>query len=188
MIFDKIDVIMFEGEKVILRGVELSDLDSIMESWNTLELRTFLSTPMPFSREEEENWIKSTWERRRSGQAYIFAVIDKNTKEFLGTAGLEDVSGIHKSAVLGIAIHKKENWSKGFGTDTMRVLLDIGFKYLNLNRIELFVFDFNIRGVKTYLKVGFKEVGKKRQAFYSNGKYNDMIIMDILREDWEKRQ
>ena len=69
----------------------------------------------------------------------------------------------------------------------MRVLLDIGFKYLNLNRIELFVFDFNIRGVKTYLKVGFKEVGKKRQAFYSNGKYNDMIIMDILREDWEKK-
>ena len=68
----------------------------------------------------------------------------------------------------------------------MRVLLEFGFNYLNLNSIRLRVNDFNVRGIKTYKKVGFKEVGKLRQANFVEGKYNDMVFMDILREEWEK--
>ena len=49
---------MFEGEKVRLRAVELEDLDPIMENWNNLKLREFLSMAMPYSREEEKEWIK----------------------------------------------------------------------------------------------------------------------------------
>lgn len=175
---------MYEGEKVRLRGVELSDLDSIMENWNNLKLRQFLSTPMPFSREEEKEWIQSTWERRKKGIAYQFAVEHKETKEFLGTAGLFDIDNIVRSAELGIAIHAEKNWGKGYGTDTMEVLLKIGFDYLNLNRIELRVFDFNERAIKTYKKVGFTEVGKHRQAYFRNSEYIDVIFMDILREEW----
>ena len=175
---------MFEGEKVLLRGIELTDLDAIMENWNTLKLRQFLSTPIPFSREEEKQWIQSTWERRRRGEAYQFAVENKETKKFIGTAGLFEIDNIAHSAELGIAIHAEKNWGKGFGTDTMKILLMFGFEYLNLNRIQLRVFDFNERAIKTYKKVGFTEVGKHRQAYFKDGEYGDVVFMDILREEW----
>lgn len=179
---------MFEGEKVRLRSVELTDLDAIMENWNNLKLRRFLHEPRPFSREEEKEWIRSTWEQRRRGFSYQFAVELKEDKEFLGTAGLFSFNQVSRSAELGIAIHAEKNWSKGYGTDTMRVLLEFGFNYLNLNSIRLRVNDFNIRGIKTYKKVGFTEVGKLRQANFVEGKYNDMVFMDILKEEWENSQ
>ena len=177
---------MFEGEKVRLRSVELTDLDAIMENWNDLKLREFLSSPLPFAREEEKDWIKSTWQDRKAGRAYQFAVENKDSKEFLGTGGLFGFDNIVKTAELGIAIHAEKNWSKGYGTDTMRVLLKFGFDYLNLNRIELRVMDYNERGIKTYEKVGFTHVGRKRQGHYKNGSYNDVILMDILKEEWDK--
>ncbi|MHA1355432.1 MAG: GNAT family N-acetyltransferase, partial [Candidatus Heimdallarchaeota archaeon] len=93
---------------------------------------------------------------------------------------------IVKTCELGIAIHAEKNWGKGYGTDTMRVLLKFGFDYLNMNRIELRVFEFNERGIKTYEKVGFTQVGRKRQGHYKNGSYYDVILMDILKEEWVK--
>jgi len=43
-------------------------------------------------------------------------------------------------------------------------MLDFAFQTLNLNRVELGVFDFNERAKKCYVKVGFKEVGRQRKA------------------------
>ena len=177
---------MFEGEKVRLRSIELEDLDPIMENWNNLKLREFLSLAMPYSREEEKEWIKGTWQERKAGKSHQFAVEHKETKEFLGTAGLFGFDNVVKTCELGIAIHAEKNWGKGYGTDTMKVLLKFGFDYLNMNRIELRVFEYNERGIKTYEKVGFTHIGRKRQAHYNNGKYFDVILMDILKEEWVK--
>ena len=69
----------------------------------------------------------------------------------------------------------------------MELLVEYGFNTLNMNRIELSVFYFNPRAFNTYQKVGFVEEGRKRQARYHNGKYQDEIIMAVLREDWEKK-
>ncbi len=179
---------MFEGKKVLLRSVELTDLDDILEHFNTIDLRKFISTPIPYSREEEEQWIRKTWEERQKGVAYHFAIVKKDTREFLGTCGLFDINTITRTAELGIAIHAKKNWGKGFGTDTMTVLLNIGFKFLNLHRIELRVFEFNKRAIRTYEKVGFKTVGKLRQAHFSDGKYHNVILMDILQDEWFSRE
>jgi RimJ/RimL family protein N-acetyltransferase len=175
---------MFEGEKVRLRSVELSDLDKIMEVWNNLKLRKYLASPLPFARDEEEQWIRNTWVERRKGTGYQFAVDDKVTNEFIGGGGLFGINNFTRSAELGIAIYAEKNWGKGYGTDIMKVLLRFGFDFLNLNRIQLRVVDYNIRGIKTYKKVGFKEVGKFRQTHYWEGKYYDHILMDILREEW----
>ncbi|MHA1556892.1 MAG: GNAT family N-acetyltransferase [Candidatus Heimdallarchaeota archaeon] len=179
---------MFEGEKVILRSVELSDLDDIMKNWNTLKLREFLSTPIPHSREEEEKWIRGTWEERRAGKGFQFAVDNKETKKFLGSVGLMGVDNVNRSAEVGIAIHAEENWGKGFGTDAMRVIIKVGFDYLNLHRIYLRVYDFNVRGIKSYTKIGFTEVGRHRQAHYVNGKYHDVVYMDLIRDEWLEKK
>ena len=109
---------------------------------------------------------------------------DKKTGEFIGGGGLFGINNIIRSAELGIAIYEEKNWGKGYGTDAMKVLLKFGFDYLNLNRIQLRVVDFNVRGIKTYKKVGFKEVGKLRATHFWEGEYSDQILMDILKSEW----
>ncbi len=66
----------------------------------------------------------------------------------------------------------------------MELILDFGFNYINLNRIELNVYPHNLRAIKLYEKIGFVKVATLRQSRYMNGKYIDEIIMDILRDDW----
>ena len=68
----------------------------------------------------------------------------------------------------------------------MELLVEYGFNILNLNRIELEVYDFNIQAIKSYKKVGFLEEGQKRQATYINGEYHGVIIMSILKEEWKE--
>ena len=174
---------MYYGQKTILRSLELSDIDPIMENFNDLEMRKYLLSAIPYSREDEIEWIRSTWQARRSGTSYTFAITDIEDN-FLGTCSLESIHPFHRSAVLGIAIYPKENWDKGYGSDALISLCWVGFNILNLNRIELEYLEFNQRGGKVYPKLGFKQSGVRRAAHFVNGKYHDSIVMDLLRDEF----
>ena len=175
---------MFEGKKVKLRSFELSDLDSIMENWNKIHLRRELGPVVPHSREEREAWIRKTWDDRQRGSAYAFAIEEIASGNFLGHASLNNVSKINRKASVSIAIYDEKNRGKGFGTDALRVLLEIGFSYLNLHRIGLNVFNTNPRAHTVYEKVGFKRVGEHRHTDFVNGRYVNDIVMDILEDEW----
>jgi len=76
---------------------------------------------------------------------------------------------------------------KGYGTDAMKVLLRIGFEYLNLHRIGLNVFDTNPRAIHVYEKVGFTKTGVNRHTDYVEGKYVNDVQMDILEDEWREK-
>jgi len=172
------------GDKVNLRAIERDDLDDIMKHWNTYEMRIGLSFVNPMSSMMEAEFIESAHERAKNGKAYIYAIEDLKTGEFVGTCGIESINPVNRSAELGIAIHNPDNHSKEYGTDIMVCLLKIGFNILNLHRIELLVMDFNVQAIHVYKKTGFKEVGRLREANYLQGKYNDIIVMDILEKEF----
>jgi RimJ/RimL family protein N-acetyltransferase len=174
------------GEKVKLRALEKDDLDSIMEHWNTFESRLGLGFLVPMSSMQEAEFIERAHEGAKSGKAYMFAIVHSKTDEFLGTCGIDSINTISRTAVLGIAIHNPANHSKGYGTDTMNCLLKFGFNILNLHRIELWVAEYNTVAIHVYKKVGFKEVGRKRESHFMQGKYYDLIVMDILEEEFRK--
>ena len=176
---------MFEGKKVRLRSLELTDLDNLSKYDNDLEVRITTGKAIPRSRGEYEDFIRSSWKLRQEGKGGIFAVETLTSKRFLGYCALIVKNRIARSYDLGIFIIDKTQWDKGYGTDTMRVMLDIGFNYLNCHRIELGVYPINERGIHVYKKIGFKEVGRLRESRFMNGNYRDMIIMDILEKEWK---
>ncbi len=177
----------FIGSKVILRSIELSDLDAIMEHWNTYEMRIGMGRYIPHSRTEREEWIKKTHEEMKKQESYSFAVIEKDTEEFLGVGALRKVNNINRSASMSVAIYNLENHGKGFGTDAVKCFLKIGFNVLNLHRIELHVYEFLESGRHVYEKLGFKEVGVRRKASFIAGRYVDDLIMDILEDEFREK-
>ncbi|NIO37052.1 GNAT family N-acetyltransferase [Candidatus Bathyarchaeota archaeon] len=179
---------MLVGTRVRLRSFELSDLDEIMKYWNSMELRKLLGNVDrgPAARNQEEEWIKDTWKLREERRAFLFAVETTADNKLIGGSGLFRFDWTSRSAEIGISIYNPEYWGKGYGAESLDLLLRFAFLDLNLNRVELEVFDFNKRAYKCYVKVGFKESGRKRKARFIEGKYHDCIIMDILREEWIK--
>jgi RimJ/RimL family protein N-acetyltransferase len=177
---------MLEGTKVRLRSLELSDLDEIMKYWNNVELRNLVGNTDrgPVSRHEEEDWIRNTWKQRQERTAFHFAIETLTENKLIGGTGVFEIDWTGRSATTGISIFNPEYWGKGYGEDSMNLLLSFAFQNLNLNRVELNTFDFNERAQQCYRKVGFEEVGRRRRARFINGHYCDEIIMDVLKEEW----
>jgi len=177
---------MLEGKRVRLRSFELSDLNEIMKHWNNMELRNLLGSVDrgPAGRNDEEEFIKRTWKQRQERSAFTFAIETIADNKLIGGTGIFEIDWTSRSAVTGISIYNPEYWGKGYGQESMNLILGFAFRNLNLNRVELETFDFNKRAQRCYLKVGFKEVGRRRKAKFIDDKYHDDIIMDILKEEW----
>ena len=88
----------------------------------------------------------------------------------------------------GSSSAKRTYWGKGYGADATRLLLEYAFTLLNLNSVMLGVFAFNERAIACYRRVGFREIGRRRQARIIGGQKHDAILMDILAEEFESRR
>jgi len=178
---------MYHGELVKLRALEMEDLDDILKYWNNLEMRQFLATAWPMSRNTERQWLEraTTMNPWKDG-GIVLAIEDKKTNEFLGTVSFFDISKQNQRAEFGIAIHNPENFGKGYGTDTTKVMLWVAFHVLGLNSVYLVTLDSNKRAQRAYEKAGFKYAGTFRQAAYMLGEFHDFQIMDATKEDFLK--
>jgi RimJ/RimL family protein N-acetyltransferase len=175
---------LIPGKRVTLRGFELTDAPEIVRQMNDMEVRCYLLGIAPFSREEEIQWIRRTWEERRAGVGYIFGIELNAGKQLIGVCSLEKVNAIHHGAELGIAIFSKQHWGQGLGTEALHLLVGYGFSLLNLHRISLTCFEDNMRAQRAYAKVGFEKVGCLRNAIFRNGEYHDLYVMDLLAQDY----
>jgi RimJ/RimL family protein N-acetyltransferase len=94
----------------------------------------------------------------------------------------------HGNFELGIMIGDRDYWGRGYGRETIKLLLDYGFHYLGGRRIELTTHAKNERAIRCYLACGFVEEGRPRQAIWMEGEYIDLVEMSILREEWSGPQ
>ena len=172
------------GERIYLspKSCEEEDIIKVTEWMNDFEITDYIdNSSMSFSYESEKEWIIASAKKSSPGN---FNIIDLETNELIGSVGLDKIKDVSRSAVLGIFIGNDKYRSNGYGTEAIKLLLEYGFKYLNLHSIKLTVLDVNARAYKCYIKCGFKETGRDREAMYLNGKYHDVIHMDILESEF----
>ena len=60
------------------------------------------------------------------------------------------------------------------------MLTNYGFQVLRLHTIYLRTYDFNEKAKKSYEKCGFKEFGRRHEAVFIDGKYHDVIYMELI--------
>ena len=177
---------MLKGERIKLGPVKREYIDSYLKWFNDPEITQYLSMFRPLTRMMEEDWIKDLKNR---DDTIAFAIIindDSDVEKLIGNCGLHAIDWKNRVSEVGITIGEKEYQEKGYGTEAMEILLKYGFKTVNLNRIQLRVYEFNSRAINSYNKIGFIEEGRMRQAIFINGEYHDIIFMSILQEEWLK--
>jgi RimJ/RimL family protein N-acetyltransferase len=176
---------MIYGDRVRLRHVEREDLAQFQKWLNDPEVRQGLSIYLPLSLSEEQNWFENMLKSSIDERPLVIEV-KQNDDHWLmiGNSGFHNIEWRHRSAELGIFIGDKSYWDQGYGTEVMKLLLNLGFSTLNLHRIYLCVFEDNPRAIRSYEKAGFVHEGRQRQAEYHNGKFHDVLFMSVLRPEW----
>ncbi len=174
---------MLKGEKVTLRPVEREDVKRLHELKQDVELvilayggylpRSLAYFEKQFEQnlEEEPTWF----------------VIEAEAK-VIGDIGLHDIDRRHGTAELGIGIYERDFLGKGYGRDAINVLLEWAFEVQNVRRIWLETSAVNERAIRSYSACGFVEEGRLRQHDFFRGEYVDVVVMGLLRSEWQARR
>jgi RimJ/RimL family protein N-acetyltransferase len=178
---------MIYGEHIRLRAVEREDVKHYYAWVNDPEVTYGLSLYLPMSNVDEEQWFEHSIRRDPNEKPLAIEVREGDGWRLIGNCGVFGIEWINRSGELGIMIGSKSDWNKGHGTEVMTLLLRHCFETLNLNRVFLRVFADNLRAIRAYEKSGFVEEGRLREAVYKHGRYDDLIIMGILRSEWMAR-
>jgi RimJ/RimL family protein N-acetyltransferase len=117
-------------------------------------------------------------------KAHAFLIVDAAADRPIGWCALFVIDPTSRRALLSALIGEKEYWGKGYGVDALRALIGYGFHIVNLNSIELVVHDDNARARRCYEKLGFQVVGRKRQARILGERKLDVLVMDLLAEEF----
>lgn len=176
---------MIRGELVWLRPTEPSDIVSDSSYAGDAEVGHFLGAKTPMSKAGAERFSAEIFSQNpMNPNGYGYAICLLGTEQSIGTIFLRNVDKVNGSGIVGIFIGDRRYLGKGYGTDALNALCDFGFGEMRLERIELEVFDYNLRAMRSYEKAGFQTDAVLRHARFHRGSHHDVHLMSILRDDW----
>ncbi|MGP4081378.1 GNAT family N-acetyltransferase [Pseudalkalibacillus sp. R45] len=175
---------LFQGERIKLRKMKIEDASTYYKWQNDMEIAPLVN---PFIdslsfHEVEENLKGMLHADNRKN----YIIMHLEAEEPIGYVGLFNINHYHKNAECFIAICEREFRVKGFGQETMEILMEYVFKEMNMHRLSLRVFADNTHAIRMYEKIGFEVEGHLRETRFHDGKWQDSYIMSILQRDYLK--
>jgi diamine N-acetyltransferase len=142
-----------QGERVTIRSMRRADLEA-MARWRPFADPLYQPYDFPRrSRAEHRRWFE--W-RNQDPSRRLYTIEDE-AWEVIGSLTLREIDG-HASARLGVTLGA-DFVSKGYGTEALSLFLEYYFATLAFQQIVLDVSATNLRAVRCYQAVGFRQVG-----------------------------
>lgn len=175
-------------ERIKLRLIEFSDLNSIHKLHSLPETDEFNALGIPEDIEETKSII-TPWiaENKLSKiKNYTFAIENRLDREFIGLFGLKLGNEKYKRAEVWYKIHS-DFWKKGYATESLKAVINFGFESLKLHRIEAGCAVENIGSIKVLEKSGMLREGRLRQVLPLKSGWSDNFEYSILETDERKK-
>lgn len=170
-----------DGKKIILRALEITDLEVLREMLNEPEIeRMVVGWSFPTSQYEQEKW----YERTIFDKQNLKFAIETKDGQLIGLATLGSIDWKNRKAMHGIKLHSSAPKGQGYATDAVMAVMKYAFEELQLNRLYGSILDYNIASQRLYAKCGWVIEGRARQSVFKNNAYHDEIIVGILRDEY----
>jgi len=172
---------VLEGKLVNLRVMEKEDLPLFTE-WITSAAESFgeYASPSQWSRVEMEKFLESTVFKTKG------FIIEKKDGSRIGYIWHYNMIAPYMEMLeLTYGLVPSER-GKGYCTEAAQLMVDYLFLTKNIARIQATTHTKNVISQRVLEKVGFKREGVPRKTYYCRGKWTDMFIFSILREEWNE--
>ena len=168
------------GRNVILREQRSDDAKYYAYWFNDSKVMFQCGFTDPTNEEAEKKTIVKNYDSDDS----IWYTITDFDGNIVGETGLLRMWPVWHCTDLSIIIPDPEMQHKGYGSEAIRIMLDMAFRQYDMNRVAIGVVGQNTEALAFYKKVGFKQEGIQEQGYYYNDEYSDFIMMRILRQEW----
>lgn len=173
---------LLHGDHVSLRAPTDEDIQALAE-WRNDPGQAVLNDPVmvPKSHATMVEWL--TERGTNSSLSTVSLSIFNASDQFIGSATLRGASLPARIANYSIFLGAPFV-GHGYGTDATKVMVRYAFEELGLHKLELEVWAFNTRAIRSYQKAGFSQEGLRKAATFHHGRFIDAIDMSILAEDY----
>jgi ribosomal-protein-alanine N-acetyltransferase len=168
---------LLEGKTVSLRIVEKEDLSLLQEWWNNPEF-SGIYNPMDEQRSRAD--IEKDYEKLGSEKAWFLILKKDGSKIGFLAMGM----GVFGRQIGYVLIPSERG--KGYCTEAVQIALDYLFLSKDIVRVQAGTFPDNVASQRVLEKCGFQREGKIRKGMLAWGKWEDICIYGILREEWKE--
>ncbi len=172
------------GERVYLRAIEQTDVERAHRWINDREIQRWLGAFRPYDLKAEQAWFDGL-DRKPLPNTLHFAICLVDGDRHIGTTSMQQIDWLNRSASTGTLIGEKECWGQGYGKEAKALLLEYAFDTLNLNRMWSSTMPSNARSIAHLKANGYVAEGRRRQALFKDGAYQDELLWAVLRDDWK---
>ena len=189
---------ILRSERVLLRQPVPSDVAARVEVARDLEENRMYGgagEPKTFT-EDEVKASLAEYARQDTNTTHAFVIaalawpdgqpVDEPDGRYVGGVRLSITSLLPADcrARLAIGIFDRRFWSRGYGSEAIRLVLGYAFEQLELHRVDLRVLAYNARAIRAYEKCGFVREGVERESAWVDGGWCDDVIMGILEHEY----
>ena len=116
---------------------------------------------------------------------FYFTIRARSDDRLIGKAVIEWIDWTNGNGWIRLGIGAAEDRCKGYGTQTLGLLLRYAFAELNLYRVTAMFPEFNEGATRLFRRFGFVEEVRRRQCFDRDGRRWDLLTFGQLRSEWE---
>lgn len=179
------EMIQIETKQLRLRPMELDDAPALFAFWSDPMVTRHMNIDTFTDLTQAEQMIALLQKLSLEDAACRWTITLKQTGQIVGSCGFNSFDFENERAEIGYDLGYPF-WGNGYTPEALRALLSFGFHDLGLNRIEAKVEPENANSVKVLEKLRFVEEGTLRQYEKAKGKFVDVIMFSILRDDWNR--
>lgn len=171
-----------EGKLIDLLPLNSDHVDLYSKWENDPKVRKYARTEIPITIEESKKYLETSKGKIRT--RIMFEIWHKKDRKPIGFCEFDDIYWSYRIAHIGYLIGEVEYWGRGICTELVKLLLEYGFKELNLHKISVDVVVLNLSSIRCLEKNGFKLEGTLKEEMYIDGEFFDILKFGILQEEW----
>src|SRR5262245_27486244 len=177
---------VIEGEHVRLEPPKPESGPLFQRWFADMEVTRYLTHRHPPSARQEENALEEAAEDTTKVLWAIALASGNDAGKVIGGTVLEKIDWRNRDAESGIMIGAKSEWRRGRASEAMGLRTDYAFRELGLRKVWTGVRLPNHGSRRALEKAGYRQCGLQRQHFFVGGRWLDVWLAEIHREDWEE--
>lgn len=169
------------GERIYLRSLTADDATQTYADWLCdPQVNRFLATKQA-TPDELRAYIAK---KNSQTDTYFFGIFLKDSDRQIGTIKLEPIDLANRAATIAVMIGDKTCWGKGYNPEAMRLLINFCFQKLGLVEMNLGVRGSHVAAIRSYQKLGFREVKRELNAIKDGDILLDQVTMVLKKDDF----
>ncbi|HKB18831.1 MAG TPA: GNAT family protein [Candidatus Dormibacteraeota bacterium] len=174
---------VIQGKLVRLRPPKTEDAAVMMTWFDDLEVTRFIMRRHPPSIEEENAFV----ENLAKDPNVIQWVVELEGRP-VGTTAIVQIDWKNGFGMTGTIIGEKAAWGKGVARELMQLRATYAFTQLPLRKLKSGYVDGNVASARAQAAAGYREVGRWHRDQFVDGEWRDLVLTELMREDWEKAE